>query len=200
MKSHTITIHKISIIVLTALMLSCLPQLTMAQGNLVVNGSFDTDASGWIITNVNVSAGGGYLSNYGNPPGSIFLYNPSSSHVPTASQEINSLTPGSLYVISGDYQKGLGKNITANSFGVALDGVFLFETNAPVNLNWYNFSFYYTAASSSALLSLAAQINGTDYSYYIDNIAMYAVPEPSAGCLIIFGSGVLIYVRTRKKI
>ena len=42
-------------IVLTALALSCFPQLITAQGNLVVNGGFDTNADGW--TAVNISQG-----------------------------------------------------------------------------------------------------------------------------------------------
>jgi len=196
MKLHPI-IRKISITALTALMLSCLPQWAMSQGNLVVNGGFDTDASGWTITNVS-EGDNGYASNIGNPPGSVFLYDVSSLNVPTASQEISSLTPGALYIVSGDYAGG-GKGVANNSFGVALDGVYLFETNAPPTYNWYSFSFDYTATSTSALLSISAQLNGTGYPYTIDNIAMYAVPEPSAICLILLGSGVLIYVRTRHK-
>ena len=186
--------------VLTILALSCFSQSATAQGNLVFNGGFDTDTSGWAITNANVSAGGGYLSSFGNPPGSVLLYNPSSPHIPTASQVINSLTPGDLYIVSGDYQKAGGKDITDNSFGVALDGVFLFETTAPVDYNWYSFNFEYTATSTSALLSLEAQINGTDYAYFIDNISMQAVPEPSSLCLIGVG-GIIsaMFLRNRNK-
>ena len=97
---------------------------------------------------------------------------------------------------------GLGKNKTDDSFGVALDGVFLFETVVPTDSNWHSFSFDYTATSTSALLSLEAQINGTydDYSYGIDNIAMYAVPEPNSLCLM--GAGGMmsaLFFRHRRK-
>ena len=174
-------------IVLTALELLFLPQLATAQGNLVFNGGFDTDASGWVITNV--SDIGGYLSNFGNPPGSVALFNPGSTNAPTASQEINSLTPGELCIILGDYTGG-ASDVKNNSFGVALDGVFLFETAAPTNYNWYSFSFDYTATSSSALLSLISLRGGKGNAYYIDNIAMYMVPEPSS--LYLIGAGGII--------
>jgi hypothetical protein len=170
------------------------------QGNLVINGGFAHNASGWTMTNVDVSEGGGYDISIGNPPGSVFLYNSSFSVlVPTLSQEINSLTPGTLYIVSGDYMMEDGKNVTDNSFGVALDSVFLFETKAPADSNWHSFSFDYTAASASVLLSLSAEINGTDDSYFIDNIAMHAIPEPSIVSFMLLGSGVLIFVRRNNR-
>ena len=179
--------------------LSLTPGLATAQGNLVVNGGFDTDTSGWTITNV--SEGGGYLSFFGNPSGSVYLYNPSSPHSPGASQTITSLTPGAIYSVSGDYQKGPGKDVADNSFGVALDGIFLFETAVPADFNWHGFSFDYTATSTSAFLSLSAQINGTDYAYFIDNISMEAVPEPSSLWLIgIGGIASAMFLRYRGKI
>ena len=116
------------------------------QGNLVINGGFAHNASGWTMTNVDVSEGGGYDISIGNPPGSVFL----------------------------------------------------FETKAPADSNWHSFSFDYTAASSSVLLSLSAEINGTDDSYFIDNIAMHAIPEPSIVSFMLLGSGVLIFVRRNK--
>ncbi len=179
-------------IVLATSVLSCVSQMATAQGNLVFNGGFDTDASGWTITNVYVPYGGGYTSSSGNPAGSVFLYNPDFGVIaPTASQEINGLTAGDIYIVSGDYRGG-GKNVTSNSFGVAFDGVFLFETNAPpIYANWYSFSFDYTPPSTSALLSLSSQINGTDGAYYIDNISIQLVPEPSSEILLGFG-GILL--------
>lgn len=192
-------------IVSSALVFWLLPQRATAQGNLVVNGSFDTNASGWVITN---TSGFGYQSILGNPGGFVLLDNiaPSPSTDPTASQTINGLIPGAIYSISGDYekQKDRGATVTPstdNSFGVAMDGVFLFEAASSTNLDltWYSFNFLYTASSSSVLLSLSSQINGTGVSYGIDNISMIAVPEPTETALIFLGSGVFIYVRTRNQ-
>jgi len=175
--------------VVLAILLSCFMQSVMAQGNLVFNGNFNTSSNGltpdgWI--------GGSYDTQHGNPPPDTFL-----EPGVTASQEINSLTPGQLYIVSGDYSGG--SKSAGNSFGVALDNVYLFETVAPPNFNWYSFSFDYTATSTSALLSLSAGLNGTDANYAIDNISMVAVPEPSAISLILLGGGVFLYVRNRQK-
>jgi hypothetical protein len=178
--------------VLTILGLSCSTQSVTAQANLVVNGGFDTDASGWAITNVYASYGGGFTSSVGNPAGSVFLYNPNfgpSHPPPTASQEISSLTPGDLYLVSGDYRGG-GKNVLDNSFGVAVNGAYFFETEAPANSAWYHFSFDYAATSTSALLSISSQMNGTDDSYFIDNISMQVIPEQSS--LRLIGMGGLV--------
>jgi len=189
MKLHPI-IRDIGFVVLTTLMFSCFTQSVTAQGNLVVNGGFTTNANGWTLT-----GSARYDAKNGNPPGEIDF----GGSEGTASQTINSLTPGFIYNVSGDYQAIVAGGTSTNnySFGVSLDDVFLFGTATPTNSNWYSFSFDYTATSSSALLSLS-QISGVYYD--IDNIAMYAVPEPSAMSLILLGSGVLFYVRTRKKI
>jgi len=200
MKSHSITANKIRIITLTGWILSYVQELAMAQGNLVVNGGFDTNAASWIIANVSDDGVGGYQASFGDPAGSVALRNTalSSNNIPTASQEINSLTPSALYVVSGDYLGG-GKDTEDISFEVTLNNVIFFETAAPPDSSdWYSFSFYYTATSMSALLSLSAQINGANYSYNIDNISMMLVPEPSAWTLLLLGGGVFIYVRTRK--
>ena len=188
--------HQTVVGILAILLLSCFIQSVAAQGNLVVNGGFDTDASGWTLANV--EAGFGYLATGGNPPGCVVLENDSSPYASTASQEINSLTPGTFYIVSGDYQSG-GKGIANNSFGVALDGVYLFEANSPPTYNWYSFSFEYMATSTSALLSISAQLNGTGYPYSIDNIAMDAVPEPNSLCLLGAGGMMSALFRHRRK-
>ena len=182
--------------ILTILLLSCFIQSVAAQGNLVVNGGFDTDASNWTITNDDA---GGYTSDFGNPPGSVSMFSSGPTNAPTVSQEINSLSPGSLYDVSGNYMRGSVSGVTDNGFGVALDGIYLFETTAPMNYTWYSFSFDYTATSTSTLLSLSTLIGEKGSGYTIDNIAMDAVPEPSAISLVFLGSGVLIYVRNRYK-
>jgi hypothetical protein len=181
--------------VLTAWALLLVPRLATAQGNLVFNGGFDSNANGWIISNA--PNGFGYSSVGGHPGGDVLLDNiaPSPSSDPTASQTISSLIPGITYVVSGDYQQEKdrgGDSPTNPSFGVAIDSLPMFTAVAPNNFNWQQFSFSYTATSSSIVLSLSSQINGTGVSYAIDNIAMQAVPEPGILSLSLFSICILV--------
>jgi hypothetical protein len=190
MKSHCILKISIVLLILTSRHL-------VAQGNLVMNGSFDTDATGWTLTN-----GAAWIPDKIDPGGFIGLDSlaPSPTTDPTAYQLINGLTLGQVYLVSGDYEKEVDRtSIAGLSFGVALDDVFLFEASVPGDFHWHTFSFLYTATSTSAVLSLSSQINGTGVSYDIDNIGVYAIPEPSAFAFIFLGSGLLVYVRNRNQ-
>jgi hypothetical protein len=61
-----------------------------------------------------------------------------------------------------------------------------------------NFDFSYTATSSSAVFGILLSEN-QNALFYVDNVAMYVVPEPSP-CLLLLGGGVLIYVCKRKRL
>jgi len=142
---------------------------TATAQNLVVNGGFDANASGWTTT-----ATSGHFDPYkGNPGGCFVLF---SSSTPTISQTINGLIPGCMYAISGSYSIEGGALTNTPSFGVAIDSMFLFEV-AQTNWGWSNFSFSYQATAPSATLSITAQINGTSTSYVVDNIVMQPVPS-----------------------
>jgi len=138
----------------------------------------------------------------GNPAGSIVLdeFTPSALD-PTIEQTVGGLTPGVTYFVTGDYrhftERGDGLP-TDLSFGVAIDGTFLFETSTPQDLDWHSFSFQYTATAPSAVLSLSAQRNGTGLAYAIDNIVIQ-VPEPSsAGLLGLAGAACAILLAKRR--
>jgi len=75
------------------------------------------------------------------------------------------------------------------------------ERPPPGNFSWQSFSFQYTTTATSALLSLSSQINGSDFTYRIDNIEMRGIPEPSSMGLLGIG-GVLgaAILRHRKKL
>ncbi|MGA9449869.1 MAG: PEP-CTERM sorting domain-containing protein [Verrucomicrobiia bacterium] len=190
MKPHNI-IQNVRMVVLICLMLLSCAQSATAQVNLVFNGGFDVSSNGLNPDGWTLSGPASYNVKNGNPAPDVVLQG-----LGKASQTINNLNSGTIYIVSGDYQGTTGGSSTIPSFGVAFDGVYMFEVASPTNLNWYSFNFEYIATSSSAVLSLS-QINLAGNGYSIDNIAMDAIPEPSATSLILLGSGLLIGVRSR---
>ena len=177
-----------------------LTQTVVAQGNLVFNGGFEAGSTGWTLVR------GAHVTGAASRPGlAVFLAstNASPANEPTASQTINSLIAATRYLVSGEYlvQKDRGGASPTNaSFGVALNGAYLYQIAASPVGNWQSFSFFYTANSSSALLSLSSQINGTGVEYYIDNILIQAVPEPSSLALCLTGGLIAAsqFIRRRK--
>src|SRR5712671_2792434 len=86
--------------VVLAVFLAC--QSAVAQ-NLIVNGGFVADATGWSATN---NAAGGYACCKGNPGGLFWLdSSPSPTNDPTVSQVVTGLIAGVSYAVSGDYEK-----------------------------------------------------------------------------------------------
>jgi len=184
------TSTKICLALATVMLLVSL-ESAKAQGNLVVNGTFDADASGWTL--INILPPGGYMYNgffaiWGNP-----------SDQPAISQTIYGLEIGTTYTVSGDYALAKGNN-PINGFGVAIDGNNLFTGSAPMSGLWVPFDFSFTAASTSVDLTLNAYLNGSNSSFFVDNISMVAVvPEPSSLCLLGLGAAGGLFFRHRKK-
>ena len=169
----------------------------LGQGNLIFNGDFEAGSQGWTLIR------GAKLVGGGNPGRCIFLgsTNASPATEPTASQSITSLTPMAIYLVSGDYEAAKdrgGASPTNASFGVAFNGNYVFETAATPNGPWQHFSFLYSPAASSELLSLSSQLNGTGVEYFIDNLSMQIIPEPSAMVLLVLG-GVLFGIGLFRK-
>jgi endoglucanase len=162
---------------LAALAFSCAAPPAAAQVNLVVNGGFDTGISGW-TTN---ASSGYYESLKGNPGGCFTLLS-------SISQSVTGLVPGSRYIVSGSYDIEGGNIVSTPSFGVAIDGAFLYEV-APADYAWHDFAFSYTATSSTAVLGLAAQINGTSDVYRVDNVAIQPAPSVT---LRVVGTNVVV--------
>jgi len=179
--------------VLTILGLTCISELAMAQGNLVINGNFDDYLNGWTST-------GGFWNPKNGFPAPDFDFSASVGR--PLSQTISNLNVGSLYTVSGNFGTG-GTDHTTISFQVSLDGVPYFETAVPDPTNtWpYSFNFEYTATSSSAVLSFTQVASGDLINpYSIDNIAMYAVPEPGSLCLLGVGGMIsAMFFRNRRQ-
>lgn len=189
-----------SIIAWSGLLCACLVAPKAVGQELVSNGTFDADADGWLA--LNIAGIGGYVDSKGNPGGRFILDSiPSAETDPTLSQTISGLTIGATYRISGQYKlerDWSDINSEPYGFGVSLNGVYLFEGMRPSDWNqWNAFDVTCTASSTSAVLAIAAQRNGTGFSYGIDNISMRLVPEPATASLLLIGAG--LFVSTRGK-
>ena len=156
MKTNTILL----LIIATILFVAITP--THAQGNLIVNGGFDTTNS-WTLSSL------AYFNvKNGTPLPDVVLQGTSSSSL----QPI-SLTQGIDYLITGDYRPYVYR---FGGLRVGFNNGIVYEISLPTNnYEWSSFSFRYTAPAGISFMFLSFKGIG---QCEIDNIGVYAVPEP----------------------
>lgn len=182
-----------------------------AQAQSITNGTFDTvvpnngTGGGW--TAANNDGAGGHRTTGGNPGGFFILNdNGSAGSDPTLSQLVTGFSVGATYNISGNFRTQIIGQTTGavQAFGVAINGVFVFESpGLPNDTVWRNFSANFVATSSSMTILLAGERNGTDNDFAVDNIALTTVaaangPEP--GSLLLVGVGLIGGIVLRRRI
>lgn len=157
-----------------------------AQAEFIVNGTFDTNAAGWTLSDEPAYNAGGWVDLNG---GGQNWKNPKMS------QTVTGLEIGTTYVIRWDqYQiDAYGYDNYGPSLGVFLGS----DTNNPLALTWspyiewHSFEAMFTATSTSQLITFAAELDPrtpgishiNDVAYSLDNISLRA-PEPSALALL----------------
>jgi hypothetical protein len=172
-----------SYIIQSMLTLLVMTRLASAQRNLVVNGSFDQDASSW------VPYSGYYDPLGGNPGGCVVLTGGSG-----IAQTVTNLVAGLQYVVSGNYQyygTTPGELLVSVASGV---NITIDELNvSPADNIWNSFDFVYAATSSSAHLAFGDELIydpplGFVYGepFAVDNISMSVIQPPLT----------LVYART----
>jgi len=170
-----------------------------AQADFVVNGTFDNfvprngAGGGW--TDINTDDGGGWQT--GGNPGRYYILNDSGGlgSDPTLSQTIAGLVPGATYTLTGDYRAvyAFGDTGGVQAFGASIDGTFVFESPGLTDDLFHSFNVNFIAPASTVTLALAAERNGVDFDFGVDNISLNGVtatdtPEPGA-CALILASG-----------
>ncbi|MFC6221992.1 FG-GAP-like repeat-containing protein [Hymenobacter artigasi] len=159
----------------------------------VVNGTFDTNATGW--TAANVDGNGGYRSTGGNPGGMYILNdNGNSTTDPTLSQTVTGLTVGATYLLRGSYENFYNSGAVGTpAFAVDLNGTQLSTFPNP-GVVWTPFSLRFTATATSHTLAFRGEIGTTDIDIAIDNISLLQL-TPTFTCANL-GANTVVLVAT----
>ena len=150
-----------------------------SQAQLVTNGTFDSNASGWSWENID--GAGGWRSAGGNPDGNFILNSNGSTTDPTISQLVTGLTPSAQYTLSGDFASVYSTygSPSALSFGIFADGTLIASYARPGGEDVYgSFSVDISATDSDILLAFKGEMDGDDSSYRIDNISLILSDDP----------------------
>lgn len=157
-----------------------------ASTNLLTNGTFDADLSGWDLSYE--TACRGYLfppqrvspgNTFGIP---VTLYDGGAAWLdacgvaphPRISQTL-AVTPGIEYRIAGVVLVGVYQFNPANPYGsfyVTVDGVRLTaQYGAEIRNGWVPFTASFTPSSSSVVVAFTGEVGG-DYDYYVDSLSV----------------------------
>lgn len=139
-----------------------------------VNGTFDTDASGWVLENNDQWSG--YLADQGDPAGCVRLNEYGTCEVdPSAAQEVYGFVPGLTYAVSGDYRPCVDwiGNQFALSFVITVDGEIVASfARGPNGSDWSPFSAEFVATQFVHTITFYAEWGCDDSCYDVDNLEL----------------------------
>jgi hypothetical protein len=138
------------------------------------NGQFNTASPLTSWTSGNGTMG---FTTGGNPGGFALLNSTGAVGTdPFVQQTLFELVPGATYILRGDFRKpaaGNGAFPGQVAFAIDLDGVEIATKPLPNPVTaWTPFSVVFTATSTSHVIRLRGEINGTDGDIAVDNIRM----------------------------
>lgn len=168
-----------------------------AGADLIINGDFESSVprngsgNGW--TSASVNGLGGWRSTGGVDNSSWFILNDNGSFDdPVISQEVTVATTG-VYMLSGQFRSAIVNSSPASdtdSFEVLVDGTVVFQSGpTPLDGSFNAFSVLLNLTGGEEVtISFAAEANGSDNDFGIDNISLVLVPTPTGACVLIAGA------------
>lgn len=157
--------------------------------SMLFNGDFELPVPARGTGNGWTSSGTGVLwsATGGNPAGN-FVLNESGQRDsdPIVEQTAEGFAIGQLYRIEGErlsFAPTFGSP-AALAFAVLLDDEPILELDrGPTPNAWTGFAVEFVASAPIHTIGFAAERNGDDSSYRIDNVAVFPVPAPGAGAI-----------------
>ena len=159
--------------------------------NMLQNGTFDTgvpkNATGGGWTSATIAANpGGWNGGIGNPAPAFLLNDSGFGSDPRIYQTVSGFVVGEMYQISGEYGLGYGGGNPQKSFEGRVDGVAVLSIGPhpdhdPSSGTYYPFrpfSTTFTATATSHQIMFAAECNGSDHDYFVDNLKVEMVTIP----------------------
>lgn len=165
----------------SALCGSAVSAQSIVNGDFAVSVPSNGSGGGW--TSAHIDGLGGW-QDAGGDRGGYFILNEGGdpSTDPTIWQTVAGLTPGWVYMISGEYASWYVNGYPSNfpeSFEARINGLAQFQA-PPTDLRvWTPFEFLFLADAESVGLLFAAEANSSDNDFAIDNISITPIPAPA---------------------
>lgn len=140
----------------------------------IVNGDFQLEVpsngtgNGWTSSNIHSIGGWNSVGHFGAY--SFLLNDTGGSSDPTITQTLTGLVPIGHYQVSGEYALQYAGGSAADSFGVGVDGISMSTFGPPTGVGTFTYDFW--ATTTSHVLRIAAEMNGSNHSYRVDNISI----------------------------
>lgn len=162
-------------------------QCDFFNGDFSLQVPVNSTGNGW--TSSGLFGGAGWDPNEGNAAPSFLLNNVGDPATdPMVSQRLCCFRPGQCYTIRGQRKVQAWFGDTNLSFAVLLDGGAILQLPVPTNpadTNWHDFSVSFTATMPCHTIGFASEINGTDVSYWIDNLRIECCSTTTNNCVSI---------------